>query len=1016
MVPEAEVTLTDALHGTVTKVKTQALGYVIFDPLNPSEYTIEIVKAGFQTFRMEHLGVSLRDRRMLRLQLTLASAKATEVKVVERSEAPSSDAGLGITLEQQYIENLPANGRNVESLILLTPGITSASGGRGGEGFNSNGLRSNTNYFTLDGVSLNRGSQGGGAGGGGPFGGGGGPGPISAGAGGATELITIDSLQEMRVQTSAFAPEFGRTPGAQITMTSRGGTNNYHGSVFMYLRRSEFDANDWFANAGGYGKGQDHQNRPGATFGGPLIKNKTFFFLSVEELKLTAPYTVISSVPDLATRRSVSTALRPYLNAFPLPNGPALLGGGAQYRAVLSNPSRSDTGSLRIDHALTSRINLFFRYSINPSSSTRRGSDISIPNQLTHQDTHAETITGGMTRVNGGGSINELRVNYSDSTNRGNTTMDNYGGAVPLTDATVFPKGVTSANGSFNLNILGFAGYSYGGHSSNGQKQANAVDTWSKVVGNHSFKVGVDFRSIMQTTYHNPYSLGVAFDGLTVSTTNAFISGNALNGQVTSSLPTVYPTFFNASMYAQDTWRATDRTTLTYGLRWDVNPAPYARSGPKPFAISDSTIAGVTQNDPIYPTVWTNVAPRIGVSYLSDDRPGHEMTFRAGGGMFYDLGYGVVASAFNGAPFTASHTTSPLKFPFTTSFLNPPALPPTRPYGQLTVGQTGLLAPRIIQYGFTWEKFFGAGQMVSLSYVGTSGMNLMRTESHPSFSTAYELLRVVTNGASSSYKSVQMQYRKRFTGHLSTQFSYTLAKSTDTASNDAGFGGGFASILSANEKGYSDYDIRHNISWSGSYLLPGPQKGLVGNVIGGWSLDWNALGRSALPFELSAVSSSTSATSTTSTAASSATSGDPSKGLFAQIRPSTNGLPVWVSDPRVPGGKKLNFNAFYIPTGYQQGNMFRNSLRGFPLYQVDLAFRKTITLTDRFKLNLAAQGYNMFNHPNFANPSPFEGANLSSPNFGVVTRMVNQSFGGGLNSLYRSGGPRSMELSLRLQF
>jgi len=1017
VVPEAEITLTDTLHGNVMKVKSQADGSAVFEPLTPSDYNLEAIKTGFNQFRLTNLTVSLRDRRAIRVDLQVTNAKATEVKVIERTEAPSSDAGLGVTLENSYLEHLPANGRNVESLLLMTPGITTAAGGKGGGGVNANGLRSNMNYFTLDGVSMNNPVAGGGpGGGGGRFGGpGGGDGPFSAGAGGATEMISIDAMQEMRVQTSAYAPEFGRSPGAQVTMTSRGGTNAYHGTVFYYLRNDKFDANDWFANAGGYGKGKERQNRPGVTFGGPLVKNKTFFFLSIEDLKLTAPYSVIAVVPDLASRRTVAAALRPYLNAFPLPNGANLASGGAQYRTVISNPNRSDAVSLRLDHALTSRMNLFLRYNFNPSSSTRRGSDAATPNLLTHQSTHAETLTGGLSRTFAGGMINDIRINYSDSNNHGNTVMDTFGGAVPLADATVFPKGVTSANASFSFNILGFAGYNYGGHSANEQKQVNVVDTLTKISGKHSFKIGVDVRRIMQTTHHNPYSIGVSFDGVTSSSSYSIQTGTALNGIISSSLDTVYPTFLNASAYVQDTWRVTERTTLTYGLRYDVNPAPTARSGPKPFALSDSTIAGVTQNDPMYPTQWKNFAPRIGIAYLSDDRPGHEMTFRAGVGLFYDSGYGISSGAFNGAPYTDVHTVSPVKFPFTAALLAPPALPPTRPYGEITAGDTTLSSPMIYQYSATWEKFYGAGQMVSLSYIGTMGRDLLRTQSTGYFSTAYDVLRVASNGATSDYKGFQLQYRKRFSGNLNTQFSYTLGRATDSASNDAGFGG-FATLFGAGDKGASDYDIRHNVNFSGSYRLPGPKKGIAGNTIGGWFIDWVASGRSALPFDLSAVSTTTSATSSSSVTPTSATAGDTSKGLFAQVRPSTNGLPIWISDKTAPGGKRLNPLAFYIPTGYQQGNMSRNSLRGFPMYQVDLAFRKTIHFTDRFNLSLAAQGYNILNHANFSNPSPFEGGNLSSPSFGLATRMVNQGFGGGLNQLYRSGGPRSMELSIRLQF
>ncbi len=999
MMAEAEVTLTDTRHGTVTHVKTEKLGFVIFEPLNPGDYTLEVAKAGFKTFRVEQLEINVRDRRVLRLEMVSAAAKEPEEKAA-RNQAPSNDAGLGMTLDRAYIDNLPANGRNTESLIMLAPGITTSAGNKGGSGFNASGVRSNANYVTLDGVSVNL-----------PIGGGS-SGTISPRAGGATEIIPIDAMQEMRVQTVSPAPEFGRTQGAQIAITSPGGTNSLHGSVYYYIRRDKFDSNDWFSNSIGFAKGKEHENRPGLTIGGPAIKNRTFFFLSLEQLKLTSPYSIVTTVPDLASRRSTTSALRPYLNAFPIPNDVNLTNGGALYRDVVSTPSRANFASLRLDHTLTSRMSLFLRYSLAPTSAERRGFDGASPNVVTFQDTHSQSLTGGFTRTFGGGAVNDLRVNYSDSSTRGNNVMDNYGGAIPLNDSVVFPKGVTSANGSFNLNILGYAGYNYGGHVSNSQKQIDIVDSFSKVVGGHNFKAGVDARRVMQTIYHNPYSMSAAFDGVSGGT-YSYLGGFALNSQVISSLDTVYPTYMNASLFAQDTWRATDRTTFTYGLRWDLNPAPYARTGPKPFGLSDSTIAGVTQNEPVYPTHWHDIAPRLGVSYLSDDTPGREMTFRAGAALFYGAGYGISAGAFDSAPYANVRTISTVKFPLTAANLAAPTLPTVRPYGLVTAGGTAQASPMFYQFTGTWEKFFGAGQMVSLGYVGTKGRDLLRMEVQPNFTGAEGIARVITNGGISDYNGFQLVYRKRFSGSLQTQFSYTFARSVDTVSSDVFFGGGFANLIGPNERGSSDFDVRHSVNLSGSYRLPGPQKGIVGSVIGGWFLDFVATGRSALPFDIQGVTSNfSSATTNTSTT----TVTDTTKGVFAQIRPNTTGKPIWIADPAAPGGKRVSKDAFSIPAGFQQGNQIRNSIRGFWMYQVDLSLRKNIRIMERLNLVLAAQSYNLTNHSNFANPSPLAGANFSSPNFGVATSMVNQAFGGGLNSLYRAGGPRSMELSIKLQF
>ena len=1001
VIPGARLVLTDLRRGVVTQVDTNDSGFAVFDFLQPGEFSLEASKQGFEKHRLERFTLQVRDRLALRLELKVLAAANTSVEVSDKAEPVSNDAAQGISVERQFIQNLPANGRNAESLILMTPGITTAAGGKGDGGFNANGLRSNTNYYTLDGVSMNRPTGGGGFGGPGGGPGGGGPAP---GAGSATEMITIDGMQEMKVQTSPFAPEFGRSPGAQVSMTSRGGTNSVHGAVFEYKRSEEFDGNDWFANAGAFQRAREHQDRPGGVLGGPIVKNKAFFFLSFEKLQLESPQSIVADVPDRNSRQTAAAALQSYLNVFPLPNGANLGNGAAKYQAVISNPSRSNSESARIDHVLNGSTTLFARFSLSPSSFLARGSGMQTPNVLSSQSSHSQLATLGVTRVFSAGMINDLRVNYSRSVSSGQSIMDNYGGSVPLTDSQVFPAGVTSANGTFSLMMMGFAGYSYGGRSRNAQQQVNAVDNLTRVKGNHHYKAGFDYREVLQTTYRNPYSVSVSFNGLETND-YSFLTGVALNGQVSSSIGSVYPTYRNYSAYGQDTWRATDRTTVTYGLRWDLNPAPTTRKGPKPFALSDSSVAGVTQNEPLYPTRWFNLAPRFGVAYLSDDTPGREMVLRAGLGMFHDLGYGIVDSAFFGAPYSNVRTISEAAFPLAATYLSAPSLPPTRPYGQITTGSSSLQSPVIYQFNGTWEKNFGSGTMLSIGAAKTKGTKLMRTETQPSYSAAYDVLRLATNGASSDYNGMQIQFRRRMSDAFQAQWSFTWAHSIDTASSDSGFGSGFASLFGNGERGSSDYDVRKNLSMSGSIRMPAARRGILLYPLRHWYLDFMVAARTGLPFDIQGVSSDTSSSGSTT-----------NRGLFANVRPNVVSSAIWIVDSNVPGGKRLNKGAFEVPSGYEQGNLGRNALRGFGFGQMDLSLRRMIPITERFQLSLAAQGYNITNHPNFANPSPMEGGNMSSPDFGVVTRMMNQSFGGGVNALYRSGGPRSMEFSVRFQF
>ena len=422
-------------------------------------------------------------------------------------------------------------------------------------------------------------------------------------------------------------------------------------------------------------------------------------------------------------------------------------------------------------------------------------------------------------------------------------------------------------------------------------------------------------------------------------------------------------------------------------------------------------LAGVTQNDPMYATRWYNVAPRVGIAYLSDDAPGREMTLRAGFGMFYDLGYGSVGQAFFGAPYANVRTASEIGFPLAPGDLMPPVLPPTRPYGEILTGESGLLSPRIYQWNGTWEKNFGVGQTLDVSIVGSRGNNLLRTNTTAAYTAAYDIIQEVQNGAQSSYNGLQIQFRKRLSSTLQTQFSYTWSHSIDSASSDSAFGGGFATLFGG-ERGDSDFDIRHNVTFSGSWRLPSPTQGHMYAPLRNWYLDYVASAHTGLPFDLSGVSESTSA-ETSCNAVGNTTANN---GLFAFVRPSYVGGAIWIDDPDAPGGRRLNSAAFIVPCGYNQGNMGRNELRGFGFVQLDLALRRVIPITERYRFSIGLEAFNALNHPNFANPSSLEGANVASPDFGVATQMLNQTFGGGVNALYRSGGPRSMELALRLQF
>jgi hypothetical protein len=1006
VVPRAAITITDAGRGVVRRTETADTGVFLFDSVPPGEYTLAASKAGFNSLTLEHVQLRVRDRQTVRVQLQVSPAAAASVTVTAEAEGISTDTSTGAAIEHDYSQELPINGRNVEGLIRMSPGVISAAG----PDFNVNGLRSNANYYSVDGVSANRPLGGGGFGGGMGRGGGGGMGggPPMEGGGAGMNGIALDSMQEVRVQTSTFAPEFGRSPGAQISMASRSGSNGLHGSLSEYFRNERMNANDWFANSRADARGEMRQNRFGAVLGGRIVRDRTFFFVSYDGLRLETPQTAIVSVPDLATRKSAPAALRRYLNAFPVPNGASEDDGAAEFHAGFVNPSSSDAWSVRLDHRFNDRWNAFLRFNSSPSGGTSRSSEMMSPNMTSSRNTKSQTATASVVTLLDWHTTNDLRLNYSRSQMSSSSAMDSFGGAVPLTASQVLPAGVSADQGQFSLMVMGLSSYSLGSASRNRQEQYNVVDALTKMVDRHHYKIGADYRRTMPTEYRKPYTASVTFNGLG-GNAGSMTSGKATSAVVSANEPAVYPSYVNFSLYAQDSYTATDRTTLTYGLRWDVNPAPGVRKGPRPYALSDMTICAVTQSEGLYHTRWLDVAPRLGLAYQMDPTPGRETVFRIGVGMFYDMGYGMTSGAFSGAPYSSVTNMTSVTFPLSASNLIAPALPPTRPFGQVNAADVALKSPVVYQWSATLERATGRGQMLSLGYVGTAGYQLLVTQSTPSFSSAYDMLMQTANGGASSYHGMQLQYRRRFSDKLQMQLGYTWGHSIDTGSSDMGSMAGFATFDQGN-RGDSDYDVRQNLNMSGSLRLPSPRVRLLKNLFGGWHAEWVASARTGLPFNVQGISSDTSDSVSSS-------SSTPRGSVFAQGRPDYNGQPVWISDPNVAGGRRVNADAFETPDGYQQGNLGRNAIRGFRATQVDLSLRRQVIISESVRLQVAAQAYNALNHPNFASPSGMGEASMSSANFGVATRMLNQGMGGGGGGgVYGNGGPRSVELSLRLEF
>src|SRR6266481_6945727 len=357
VVPGAEVKLQSVERGAVGTTTTNNAGIYVFPSVQPGQYQIRVDKAGFKQVDFLGLIVNVQDHIEQNFRMQIGSVSESVTVSASDLHINTTDASVSTVVDRQFAENLPMNGRSFQTLIQLTPGVVLTVSTPGTEGqFSVNGQRASANYWTVDGVSANigigaNGLQGNGSGG---------ALPAFSAQGGTNSLVSVDAMQEFRIQTSTYAPEFGRTPGGQISIVTRSGTNQFHGTAFDFLRNDVLDANDWFANNKGLKKPEERQNDFGGTFSGPIFKNRTFFFFSYEGLRLRLPQVAQSLVPDLQARQSAVPSMQPFLNAFPLPNGPDNVATGvAEFNASYSNSASLDAYSLRIDHKIGERLNLF---------------------------------------------------------------------------------------------------------------------------------------------------------------------------------------------------------------------------------------------------------------------------------------------------------------------------------------------------------------------------------------------------------------------------------------------------------------------------------------------------------------------------------------------------------------------------------------------------------------------------------------------------------------------------------
>ena len=1037
VVPGASVTITDLGTNTIRSVTTGPKGDYTFSSLRPSHYKIAVTAPGFKASLIADVELHTQDALSENVAMSVGGVGDSVTVNGGSGEEIETSAAVSTTVPREFIENMPLNGRSFQALISLTPGNVTAKTYYTASGqFSIDGQRTDANYFSIDGVSANVGiTQGsnvylGSAGAGAS--------PATSNNGGYNNLVSVDDMQEYKIQTNSFDAEYGRTPGAQLSIVTRSGTNQFHGTAFEYVRNDVFDSNTWFNNNEGLPRLAEKQNDFGGVFGGRFLRDKFFFFGSYEGLRLRVPESKINIVPTSFARNQASAAVLPLLEAYPLPSPGQDTPGDytGQFFAAFSNPSTLNATSIRLDYSPTSKLNLFVRGDYAPSNGAQYGAfDFYSTSTYSSTIANVNTLTAGATYIVTPTLIDDFRFNVSHAKGATTVVPIAFGGATIPTSTYLF-----QSNPNYGINTSVFSlffndsttDYYVGNDATNHQRQLNYVDTLSWTRGKHNFRFGADIRHLTPTNGYRPWDIGYDFDTVQSLVQTQIPDYADVDTTDTSELK---PVFNDLSFFAQDAWQLTSRLTLNYGLRWDYDPPPGENSG-HPFytAINlddPANVAIAPKGTPLWHASKHNFAPRLGIAYVVNPRDNFETVVRGGGGIFYGLGDSQGAQGTLGFPY--SRTTylygAAGAYPLTQAAAAPIPFTLDPPYTYVFAFDPNLRDPRTYMWNVSLQQGLGANRGMRITYAANLGRDLLRNEMlTPAMggNANFSYLDVTTNSDYSNYNSMQFEFKQNLWKHLQVLATFTWSHALDNGSGVALPIPYHTVYDPALDYGSSDFDIRNTFTNAITYELPGTKSGnsLLHYVSNGWAVDSLFRSNTAAPINI--------------------TTGIYSYGLewnttAINQRPNVvSGKPFWVADSAAAGGKIINAAAFSVPTStFSQGDLQRNAVRGFDVWQEDIALRRDFPIREGISLLFRAEAFNVFNHPLFGDVGVNDGRNIlvsgstvngtnivsttPNPYFGISSETLASSLGGGgadggFSSLYQIGAPRSLQFALKLRF
>jgi hypothetical protein len=985
-IPGATVVVTSEDTSRRRETVTTPSGDFLVSLLQPGRYNLEIVKSSFQSYRRA-LTVEVNQQSDLSVVMTVEGQKESIEVSGHASLLRTESASAGGVITTQQLLDLPLNGRNYYELSLLLPGVVPAAQGsagsvRGDFSINVNGAREDSTSFLLDGVYNGD--------------------PKLNGVG---LTSPVDAIREFEVSTSSYDASFGRNAGSQVNVLLRSGSNAFHGSAWYFLRNTALDARNFFAPAGEPDP-RYQRNQFGAAAGGPLVKNRTFWFADYEGLTVRSAASRLTSVPtalersgDFSQSPGVPYVIDPFtqmpfpgnripanrihpvgqniINLYPLPNRSS---SASNYASAPVGSNDNQSFDAKLDHNLTPRSEFTARYSFSDNSLYEpfAGSTFAqVPGYGNNVPRRAQNAMISETHVFSPTLLNEARLGFSRVAL--NVIPQNQAQSI---NQQIGLQQIWSNPRDNGLSLITNLGYSPLGDEYN-NPQSGVTNTYSitdnvtLVRGATQFKFGGEVHKLQQNAYRDIQSRGfLNFVGFTGSSLSDLLQGlPAYTGGALLDNPQHLRTQ-GYSLFAQTTLQPLRNLKITAGIRYEYNsPAVDPQDRATLYNPATGGLTRVGANDMPragYLPDRNNIAPRVGVAW----NPGSRGTvIRAGYGIYYDQSSLAPSEGLYFSPpfydfrffFTSQYYPLSLSNPFPADF------PIPVPGSAFSIERT-LRTPYVQQWNFQIQQQLGTNRTIEVGYIGSAGTHLQsaRDLNQPAPSPIVPNLRPnprfddinrLEAGANSSYHSFQSTFAQRFDKGLSVLAAYTFGKSIDDASSffpstgDPNFPQD--SNNRALERARSNFDVPQRLSLAASWLIPGKVRGFQLNGV--FTAQSGRPFTVALPSELD-----------------NSNTGRSSLGFGANDRPDV------LANARLnsPTPDRWFDTTAFAPSPFGTfGNAGRNILNGPGSSVLNVSLLKNFKLREAATLQFRAEAFNALNHANFNLPQNFLGA----AGFGSIT-------------------------------